>query len=182
MGWSTGVQSPEEAMMGFLHFVIASRPGFGTHPTSYPMATGGSYSEVKRPGCEADRSPPSSTKVKTARSYISAPQYVFVVWCLIKQWIHFHGNSRDSSVGIAPGYGLYDRGSRRGLGIILFTTASRTALEHTKTPIQWVPGTLSMGVKRPGREDDHSPPSSGQVKEWVELYFHSLSMSSWRDT
>jgi hypothetical protein len=36
-----------------------------------------------------------------------------------------------------------------------------------------VPGALSMGVKRPGREADHSPPSSAEVKEWVELYLHS---------
>jgi hypothetical protein len=27
------------------------------------------------------------------------------------------------------------------------------------------------GVKRPGREADHSPPSSVEVKEWGELYF-----------
>jgi hypothetical protein len=31
-------------------------------------------------------------------------------------------------------------------------------------PIQWVSGTLSLGVKRPGREPDHSPPSSAEVK------------------
>jgi hypothetical protein len=32
-------------------------------------------------------------------------------------------------------------------------------------PSQWVPGALSIGVKRPGREADHSPPSSAEVKE-----------------
>jgi hypothetical protein len=37
-----------------------------------------------------------------------------------------------------------------------------------------------MGVKRPGRETDHSPPSSAEVKEWVELYLHSPNMPSWR--
>jgi hypothetical protein len=37
-----------------------------------------------------------------------------------------------------------------------------------------------LGVKRPGREADHSPPSSAEVKEWVELYLHSPSTSSWR--
>jgi hypothetical protein len=31
--------------------------------------------------------------------------------------------------------------------------------------IEWVPGALSLGVKRPGREADHSPPSSAEVKE-----------------
>jgi hypothetical protein len=28
---------------------------------------------------------------------------------------------------------------------------------------------LSLGVKRPGREADHSFPSSATIKEWVEL-------------
>jgi hypothetical protein len=55
---------------------------------------------------------------------------------------------------------------RRGLGIFLFTTASRTVQGPTQPPIQWVPRELSLGVKRPGREDDHSPPSSAEVKEW----------------
>jgi hypothetical protein len=54
--------------------------------------------------------------------------------------------------------------SRRGLGIFLFTTASRTAPGPTQHPIQWVPGVLFLGVKRPGREVDHSPPYSAEVK------------------
>jgi hypothetical protein len=45
----------------------------------------------------------------------------------------------------------------------LFTTVSRPALGPTQSPIQWVPGALSLGVKRPGREADHSPPSSAEV-------------------
>jgi hypothetical protein len=40
-------------------------------------------------------------------------------------------------------------------------------------PIQWVPRALSLGVKRAGREADHLPPSSAEVKECVELYLHS---------
>jgi hypothetical protein len=32
-------------------------------------------------------------------------------------------------------------------------------------PIQWVPGALSLWVKRLGREADHSPPISAEVKE-----------------
>jgi len=39
---------------------------------------------------------------------------------------------------------------------------------------------LSLGVKRPGREADHSPPSSAEVKECVELYLHSPNTPSWR--
>jgi hypothetical protein len=38
----------------------------------------------------------------------------------------------------------------------------------------------SPGVKQPGREADHSPPRSAEVKELVELYLHSSNTSSWR--
>jgi hypothetical protein len=31
-----------------------------------------------------------------------------------------------------------------------------------------------------GREADHSPLSSAEVKEWVELYLHSPDTPSWR--
>jgi hypothetical protein len=50
---------------------------------------------------------------------------------------------------------------------------SRPALGPTQPRIQWVPGAPSLGVKLPGREADHSPPSSDEVKECVELYLHS---------
>jgi hypothetical protein len=92
---------------------------------------------------------------------------------------------RHGSVGIALGYGLDVRGSRvrllaGGVGIFLFTAASRTALGPTQPPIQWVPGALSLEAKRPGREADHSPPSSAEVKECAEVYLHSPNTSSWR--
>jgi hypothetical protein len=31
-----------------------------------------------------------------------------------------------------------------------------------------------------GREADHSPPSSAEVKEWVERNIHSSNTPSWR--
>jgi len=34
----------------------------------------------------------------------------------------------------------------------------------TQPPIQWVPAALTLGVKRPGREADNSPPSSAEVR------------------
>jgi hypothetical protein len=40
----------------------------------------------------------------------------------------------------------------------------------TQPPIQLVPGALSLGVKQPGREADHTLPSNAEVKERVELY------------
>jgi hypothetical protein len=44
----------------------------------------------------------------------------------------------------------------------------------------WVAVALSLGIKRPGREADHSPPSSAEVKECVELYLHFTNTPSWR--
>jgi len=52
-----------------------------------------------------------------------------------------------------------------GLGIFLFTTASRIALGLTQPPIQWVPGASSLGVKCTGHEADHLPLSSAKIKE-----------------
>jgi hypothetical protein len=49
-----------------------------------------------------------------------------------------------------------------------FSISSRPALGPTQPPIHWAPGALSSGVKRQGREADHSPPTSAQVKKtWV---------------
>jgi hypothetical protein len=70
--------------------------------------------------------------------------------------------------------------SRRRLRIFSFTTAFRTTLGPTQPPIQWARGALSLEVERPGREADHSPTSSVEVKECVELYLHSPNMPSWR--
>jgi hypothetical protein len=72
----------------------------------------------------------------------------------------------DNSVGImtrleAGRSGFY---SLQGLGIFLFTSASRPALGPTQPPIQWVPGALSLGVKGTGREDNHLHPSRAEVK------------------
>jgi len=77
---------------------------------------------------------------------------------------------------------LNDRGfdSRQGLGIFLVTTASRTALGSTQPPIPWVPAALYLGVSRPGREADHSPPCSAEVKnEWSYNSTPQYAFVSW---
>jgi hypothetical protein len=38
--------------------------GSGAHPVSYPVSTGGSFPGVKRSGCEAGHSSPSTAEVK----------------------------------------------------------------------------------------------------------------------
>jgi hypothetical protein len=58
------------------------------------------------------------------------------------------------------------------MGFCLFTIASRPALGPTQPPTQWVLGALTSGIKRLGREADHSPPSNAEVKNCVGLYLH----------
>jgi hypothetical protein len=77
--------------------------------------------------------------------------------------------SRDSSVGIATSYGLDERGVgvRVPVGSRILSSPNRPGrlLKCTEPPIQWIPWALSPGVKRLGREVDHSPPTSAEVKK-----------------
>jgi hypothetical protein len=52
--------------------------GSVVHPTSYPMATGGTFPGDKRPGHEAGRSPPTSDEVKNTWIYSSTPPDVCI--------------------------------------------------------------------------------------------------------
>jgi hypothetical protein len=62
--------------------------------------------------------------------------------------------------------------------MFLLSTASRPPLGLAQPPITWVPGALSLGVKRPGPEADHSPPSGSEVKNGGAM--HPLPhTSSW---
>jgi hypothetical protein len=83
---------------------------------------------------------------------------------------------RDSSVGIAIGYGLEDR----MIGVQFPAGAGNFSLRHrVQTGSGAHPASYSMGiggsfleVKRPRREANHSPPSSAKVKGFIELYLH----------
>jgi hypothetical protein len=69
--------------------------------------------------------------------------------------------------------------SWQGLGIFLFTTLSTPTLGPIQPPIQWVMWALSLGLKWPGHEADHSYSTIAEVKNaWI--YFHSPNTSSWR--
>jgi hypothetical protein len=81
----------------------------------------------------------------------------FVYFCKVL----FYVRSRDSAVNIARG-----RSSSPGrVKNFLLSMSSTPALGSTQSPIQWVPGAFSPGVKRPGREADHSPPTSLEFKK-----------------
>jgi hypothetical protein len=78
--------------------------------------------------------------------------------------------------------GLDVRGfeSRQRVGIFFFTTASRQALRPTQPSIQWVPMSISLGVKRPVRETDHSPPFNAEVKNaWIYASTPQYTFMAW---
>jgi hypothetical protein len=80
--------------------------------------------------------------------------------------LYFYSLSWDSAVGVATGYKLDDRGVGVQVPVVknfLFSTSSRLALGPTQPPIQWVQVGFFPRVKRPGREADHSPPTSAEV-------------------
>jgi hypothetical protein len=46
----------------------------------------------------------------------------------------------------------------------------RATLGSTEPPMQYVPGVVSQGVKRPGSETDSSPPNFSEVKNnWIYI-------------
>jgi hypothetical protein len=81
--------------------------------------------------------------------------YYYVSLCRYSYWLRAgRPRGRSSSPGRVKNF--------------LFSTSSRPALGPIQPPIQWAPGALSPGVKRQGREDDHSPPTSAEVKKmWI---------------
>jgi hypothetical protein len=77
----------------------------------------------------------------------------------IKFAVFWDVKSRDSAVGIATGYGagipIVRSSILAGGKNFFFSMSFRPALGPTQPPNQRVPGALSPGVKRPGREADH---------------------------
>ena len=90
---------------------------------------------------------------------------------------HNRRTDRDSSFGIATRYGLDNPGIETRCGRD-FLHPSRPALGPTSSYTMGI-GSLSRGVKRPGRGVDHPLPCCAEVNERVEPYLYSPSGSSW---
>jgi hypothetical protein len=94
---------------------------------------------------------------------------IFYIWEQISPLSHLF-RSRDSVVSIATRYGLDDRGV--GVRVLVESTifSSRRpdrlwGLPNLVSNGYWG---LFPGVKRPGREAEHSPPASAEVKKmWI---------------
>jgi hypothetical protein len=71
------------ARASYFSLYCSIQNGSGTHLPFYPGEHWVLlYPKVKRPGCETNYSPPSSTKVRNVWSYNSTPPYIILAWCL----------------------------------------------------------------------------------------------------
>jgi hypothetical protein len=103
---------------------------------------------------------------------------------IIHVYIHIH-RSQGSSVSIVSDYGLDDRAIRvrSPAGAEDFSSSLYVQIGSGAHAASCPLGTgvLSPGCKaRPGRDADHSPPSSAEVMNELELYFLSPKAPPWR--
>jgi hypothetical protein len=94
--------------------------------------------------------------------------------------------SRDDSVSVAT-WLLAGRPRNRGSvpgwqRDFLFSITSRPALWSAQPPIRWVPRVVCPGVKRQGRETDHSSQRSAEVKNGgvvlpLPVHFHGVVLN-----
>jgi hypothetical protein len=93
-------------------------------------------------------------------------------------WISvvYGDNNLKYGAGITTDYGLDGKGVgvrvlvRIRLSSSLPHISPALALGHSKPPIQCVPGALSLGVKRQGRQADHSPPPNAEIKKTWSIH------------
>jgi hypothetical protein len=71
------------------------------------------------------------------------------------------GQKSCYSGGLRAGWPRFDSWHGK---MFLFSTASRLTLGSTKLPVQSVPGTPSLKIKKAGREAQLSPPFNAEVK------------------
>jgi hypothetical protein len=120
-------------------------------------------------GREVGHSPPSSAEIKKwVELYLHSPNTPS--WCGAQL-----GEHRGTWAG-----GLDDQNSIPGRAgyFSLWHHVQTGSGAHTASYPMGTGGSLH-GVKQPGCETDHSPPSSAKVKACVELYFHSPNTFSW---
>jgi hypothetical protein len=89
--------------------------------------------------------------------------------------------SGDSVVGIATGYGLDGRGVgvRVPVGSRIFSSPCRPDRIWSQ-PNLLSNGGFSPEVKRQGREADHSPPASAEVKKiWIYTSTPPYAFMAW---
>jgi hypothetical protein len=177
--WIPRSLTSEAIVYGFKLSQLWEHLGFCGVPDLYPIRASFSHTRNAANSESVSSLCPPSPPRKT----------VLIVIVLRLLWeitlILFCWKSRDSSGSIALGYGLDDQGSR----VRLPAETGNFSLHHRvhngsgAHPASYPMGTGDSfsggGVKWQGCEADHSPPSSAELKEYVELYLRSPNMPSW---
>jgi len=118
-----------------------------------------------------------STKIRVTRSYgelrLLHPKQRSRILCMAEQTTSFNKHALWQHEGLSIQIPLRLVGSQ--LSIVAMLHFSPGQFFHVfiflASHIQWVAGSLYLGVKRPGREADHSPPSSVEVKNaWSYIF------------
>jgi hypothetical protein len=100
--------------------------------------------------------------------------YIMYYLLMLLFLCHFVGR-RNKADGIATNYGLDGRGAGVRVPVGEDCFFSPRHLDHLWGPLQWLPGPLSPGVKRPRLEADHLPRS--RIRGSIHPFPYT---SSWR--
>jgi hypothetical protein len=107
------------------------------------------------------------SKLKVCFHHENWKSHCYGVWIILQHQCRGRQESQYSDclwAGQPWGQCLSPSGGK----IFLLSTSSRLGLGPTHTPIQWIWGAFSLGVKQTGHETDHSPPTSAKVKNmWM---------------
>jgi len=119
----------------------------------------------------------SCLKCTICLKIVSRPVCQYPEYCLLKNGGLNKTISRHNGQALAgtPKESCFDSG--QGQETALFSETSRQALRPVQPPIQLVMEALSPGLKRPGREFDHSPPYRAKMKnDWNHTWTPPISL------
>jgi hypothetical protein len=153
-----------------LHGTVPSWDSFEELRVSYPVEIFSAFSWCQRCITLSIRSA-TDPYLKSDETSLLPPTFPLRSLVILCSHIRL-GGSRNSVVGTATGYGL----DERGVGVRV-PVGSRICSSPRRQDRLWDPPNLlsngyrralSSGVKRLGRETDHSPPTSAEAKKiWI---------------
>ena len=157
--WRSGDRIPVEA-----RFSTSVQTGPGAHPAFYTMGTG-SFLGVKRPGRGVDHPPTSSAEVREREKLYFyspfGPLWPVLGWTL--RLLYAIPIPRVNSLQLNSLKKNNNNSQRPEMYI--FFEAPRAILGPTQPPTQWKTAYVLLGIERPGRESDHSPQFSVEIKD-----------------
>jgi len=89
VGQAVGVQFLSGARIFSL--CVCIQTDVGLHPPSYPVCTGALSHRVKCWGMKLTTCLHLVPRLKMRETVPSLPQFTFIAWCFIEQWIWFYG-------------------------------------------------------------------------------------------